>query len=679
MLLDRTSQTIAHFIGYFDAVIEEARMRTRPSEGQVLVEHDKPDADFEALAPGFASDFNLRGFIPDVPYKPFPFDLYGGSHFHGSHMSLAFKWQPLEMADLDLPSLRLPLPRIEAPEQELVIFTGPGSAHTHMIQVNVLFDNDYVNMTGEPHQLVSTAFVHERLLDYTEEASAYTDRTTFLRTDSYETFGKMASWLETLEDDLAKDDRAPINADAHSEFVATGQDVIGIHINGELHDEAPALEDFLPDRGLAEPPEDPAEQEEQAHRSETAPPADSLVIDAGANVVTNIAAVTTVGVVTPVMAVMGGYHQIDVIAQATIYSDVDDDGRSHQGGSDCDDGSTGHIASTTQAFNIASFKETVFDTGSDHADNGEPPVFPSDWIVSRIDGDVCFMQWIEQYNFVTDNDQLVVTSTGSDVSILTGGNAAINVSTFFGMSMYYDLVIVGGEMYDMNVINQLAVLYDNDWLVREGNTPSQTTFDSSGNLLWNQASITNVGASDRFETMPDYMQNVVKAIDERDPDMPDGLGTDSVFEGQHTLSVLYITGSFYKLTYISQVSVLGDADHVSQVAADYLANNDDANVTIRTGNNAVVNIAEIVDYDAFGATTYLGGGLYTDAILIQGGLIEEDDTQPQPVETRLANEVIAFLDDADDNPDTADGTVNAGHDYSWNTVMPSDAMQTVLA
>lgn len=72
MLLDRTSQTIAHFIGYFDAVIEEARMRTRPSEGRVLVENDKPDADFEALAPGFASDFNLRGFIPDVPYKPFP-------------------------------------------------------------------------------------------------------------------------------------------------------------------------------------------------------------------------------------------------------------------------------------------------------------------------------------------------------------------------------------------------------------------------------------------------------------------------------------------------------------------------------------------------------------------------------------------------------------------------------
>jgi len=674
MLLDRTSQTIAHFIGYFDMAIEEARLRIRQTEGAVAIEKDRPVPDFEALAPGFASDFDLKGYIPDVPYRGVAYGFYGGSHFHGSHMSLSFKWQPLELADLDLPSLRLPLPVIEMPTPELFIFAGPGSAHTHMTQVNLLFDNDYVNMTGEPHPLVSTAFVHERMLEYVDEASVYTDRTTFLRTDSYETFGRMANYLHMLEDDLAREGRPPIHEGADSEFVATGGDVAGIHVNGELREAVPLLEDFLPDRGLAAPPEDPDEDEEETERTENAPSADNLVIDAGANVVANVAALTSVGIVAPVMSVMGNYHQVDVIAQATIYSDVDDDNR------DVDGVAEGHGGATTQAFNIASFQEMLFDAGGDEAGDGGAPVFPTDWIVSRIDGDVCFMQWIEQYNFVTDNDQLVVTSTGSDVTILTGGNTAINVSAFFGMSMYYDLVIIGGDVYDMNVINQLAVLYDNDWLVREGETPSGTTFDSSGNLLWNQASITNVGAGDRFEAMPDYMQTVVQAIDDRDVDMPKGLASDSLFEGQETLSVLYITGNFYKLTYVSQVNVLGDADHVSQVAADYLAENDDASVTIRTGSNAVVNIAEIVDYDAFGSTTYLGGGLYTDAILIQGGLIEEDDTQPQPVETRLANEVIAFLDDAgEDNPDAADGGITSGHDYSWNTAMPSDAMQTVVA
>ncbi|MGO8189993.1 hypothetical protein AB9F38_35175, partial [Rhizobium leguminosarum] len=78
-----------------------------------------------------------------------------------------------------------------------------------------------------------------------------------------------------------------------------------------------------------------------------------------------------------------------------------------------------------------------------------------------------------------------------------------------------------------------------------------------------------------------------------------------------------------------------------------LENNPDATVTIDSGSNAVVNIAEIVDYDSFGQTTYLAGQLYSDAILIQGGLVEHDTTQQQPADDRLANEVIAFLDNDD--------------------------------
>ena len=61
----------------------------------------------------------------------------------------------------------------------------------------------------------------------------------------------MASFLDTLEDDLAKDDRPPIHEGADSEFVATGADAAGIHVNGELREAIPSLEDFLPDRGLA--------------------------------------------------------------------------------------------------------------------------------------------------------------------------------------------------------------------------------------------------------------------------------------------------------------------------------------------------------------------------------------------------------------------------------------------
>jgi hypothetical protein len=176
------------------------------------------------------------------------------------------------------------------------------------------------------------------------------------------------------------------------------------------------------------------------------------------------------------------------------------------------------------------------------------------------------------------------------------------------------------------------------------------------------------------------MTSAQNAIEARDAAMPAGLGTDPNFEGQQVLDVLYITGNLFDVTFIKQVNILGDADHVTQAASDYLASTGaGATIDISTGANAVVNIAQIVDYDTFGATTYLGGNLYSDAVLIQGGLIEHDDTVPQPVNDRLANEVIAFLDNDGDPDSSDDGIINGGNDYSWTLASPADAMQTVLA
>ncbi len=103
-------------------------------------------------------------------------------------------------------------------------------------------------------------------------------------------------------------------------------------------------------------------------------------------------------------------------------------------------------------------------------------------------------------------------------------------------------------------------------------------------------------------------------------------------------------------------------------------------ITIDTGSNTVANIAEIVDYDSFGNTTYVAGQLYSDAILIQGGIIEHDTTQPETAGEKLANEVIAFLDDdAPQGADSGDGIINGGHDLSWSSAHPSDVMQAVVA
>ncbi len=46
--------------------------------------------------------------------------------------------------------------------------------------------------------------------------------------------------------------------------------------------------------------------------------------------------------------------------------------------------------------------------------------------------------------------------------------------------------------------------------------------------------------------------------------MPEGLSTDSNFQGYVGVNVLYITGNLYDMTIIKQVAVLGDSDDVTR-------------------------------------------------------------------------------------------------------------------
>lgn len=680
MHTEKTSEIIAHFIGHFDAIIDEVRMRIGYTQGEVATEAAEPLADLQALDPDFASQLLLKDFGPGVAYKGGPFELEGQI---GTEPPTGPSFQEILDDPSDIASAGTRFPHFgwgaSVPiEEELEVYTGPGSTISHMSQFNLLQDDDYLNMTGEEHAKLDTSFVVERLAEYATKAAVFTPFAALDRTDVYGDLVKIADDIHAFKEGLVSDETTALGTDADVDFVLAGNRIDGTYVDGELIDEAPVLEDLLPDRGIAKPPEDIDEESTETSIEQTAGPQNILDVGAGANVVANIAAVTNTGVIAPTMSVMGDYHQVDMITQAYIYSDNDTNGLapSAQWG-DCDSAQQ----SSTVAMNIALFeRHTYGDPGSEPETPAEgEPTFPSDWRVSVIEGDVCFVQWIEQYNFITDNDQMIVTTTGSETSVLLGGNVALNITAYLGISMQYDLVIVGGDMLDMNIISQLAVLYDNDWIIGADGCPDGIVTQTGNNLLWNQASIQNVGDDDRFETMPDYMNQTVQGIQDGNPDMPQDLATDVNFSGYEWLNVLYITGNLYDVTYIKQVSVLGDADHVTQVAAELLANNEDAQVTIDTGSNAVVNIAEIIDYDSFGDTTYIAGHVYSDAILIQGGIIEDDPTQPQPVNNQLANEVIAFLDDDPSTNDTDDAVINAGNDLSWSNACPSDVMQSVIA
>lgn len=672
MHIDKISDMIAHFIGMFDTVIEEARLRSNYSEGPAHSDPDRLPDDEAARLLDKNYDVPLEDYDPGVKYRSGYYDF----DYMRPHFARAVEYDMQQLANaipVDISGAHFRFPgRLSFDERELVVHTGPGSVAGHLTQVNILQDDDYLNMTDGPNVARDTTFVTERTVEFYNDAAVFTPFSTFQRTDSYDALQALARSAHDYIDHARDNDVTSLGTGADQDFVLAGNDINGLYINGAVAYDKPALDDFMPDRGIAKPAEAPEKSEVSLH--EDSPSGNSLDIAAGANVVANIATLVNTGVMTSVTAVMGDYHQIDAITQAYIYSDRDDISSIFTHSED---------QAATAAYNIASFQRSVY-PGAEHSaadshESGETPIFPTAWRVSVLEGDVSFVHWIEQYQFISDNDTMMVTTSGASVSVLTGGNAALNIANFLGIGMQYDLIIVGGNVLDMNIISQIAVLYDNDWARANPDAPGGATIQSGNNLLWNDATIHNVGSNDRFEAMPDYMHQTVNGINERDPNMPDALAHDANFAGYQGLNVLYITGNLFDVSIIKQVSVLGDSDDVTQAAAKVLENNQNANIHIDTGSNAVINLAQIIDYDSFGSTTYVAGGVYSDAILIQGGIIENDTLQPTQ-HGQLANEVIAFLhDDPATTHNESDGVINGGHDLSWSNAHSADVMQAVTA
>ncbi|MGO7449536.1 hypothetical protein ACC668_33415 [Rhizobium ruizarguesonis] len=674
MHIEKISEIIAHFIGLFEMTTDEMRLRTNYAEGAGPGADGPALPDQDAYTAAFSSDLQLRDYDPGVIYKSGSYDIeYGPARHLGRVFEDSLeKLAAIAAKDIPLPHFGDPTDIVLTDEPELTVFAGPGSAISHAIQVNVLYDDDYLDMTSSVHAPRDTSFVIEQLADFSTKAEIFTPFASLHRTDTYDGALKIAEDLESYIQNAQNTEDSgttSLGTDATHNFVRVDPEVNDtVYVNGKAETDIPVLDDFLPDRGLAKLQEEPYDNNTSVEQTD--PTGNSLDVTAGANLLVNVASVINTGVIASVTAVMGNYHQVDAISQTFVYSDHDEFASALH--------ASGHSAEEagTVAKNIALFEHSTFEASS-HADtDAAEPTFPSSWRVSVIDGDVSFVQWIEQYHFVSDNDTMTVTTSGSETTVLTGGNTSIDFSSFFGMGMQYDLVIIGGNVLDINSITQISLLYDNDCVLAEDGADIQT----GNNLIWNFASIHNVGTDSPFAAMPDYIVETQKAIEDRDPNMPEGLSFDVNFQGYAGLNVLYITGNLYDMTIIKQVSILGDSDDVTQAASAILDINPDATVTIDTGSNAVINIAEIVDYDSFGQTTYLAGQLYSDAILIQGGLVEHDTTEPQPADDRLANEVIAFLDNDDPGgSDSADGVINAGHDFSWSSAHPADVMQAMVA
>src|SRR5690606_28810445 len=171
--------------------------------------------------------------------------------------------------------------------------------------------------------------------------------------------------------------------------------------------------------------------------------------------------------------------------------------------------------------------------------------------------------WIQQYTLQSDNDCLVMTATGTTTTVSTGANASFNGVSLSDLGAMYDLILIGGNLYDVNYITQTNILYDNDTISSHeatgGNTGSVAT---GGNLLWNQASIHNVGPANWTQGLPDHYLTAFEGFGNGDYSMPAGFAHDGMYAGDQVLNVLYISGNIYDVNYVSQTNILTDGDQV---------------------------------------------------------------------------------------------------------------------
>ncbi|KKB80592.1 hypothetical protein VW29_16370 [Devosia limi DSM 17137] len=647
MFSNRAEEIIAHFIGHFDVRVEEMRQRLDYAEFAFRHRADEPAGDLVNIRLHNFQFVAVAHHEPGVDHAPRFWHPQG-------HAPLEMRWPE----PIDVPVWRVPhdfwfdggvrVSHGPVSHDAGHFYPGPGQVILVAQQQILLHDNDVVvlgdgiapeldpTLAARLDQLVISALsVGAELtqLDMPHNVAAIPDF-----------FDDAAGAIQTLANDGAH-------------VVASGASIQGIYVNGVAVDEAPGLDDLLP-AVFDEKVIDDVPVVSHATKEITAAPEGSLTVQAGANLLSNSAILTNTGLMGGVVAVAGNVHSIDAVIQVNAISDND------SGLTDLVDPTRTQSA----AYNVANFLASTPDADVRGIDP-DSDVMPASWQLSVIDGNAIFMQWITQVTFAYDHDIHVLSQTGANTVLTTGANFAQNIVSFEDLGSYYDLILVGGNLYDANVILQTNVLLDDDTGMGGG-----AGGGSHGNLLYNSATIANIGAQNWIEGLPAHYLEAMANFGHGNYQMPAGFGDDAGFAGIEGLSVLIITGDVYDLHYIKQVNVLGDADHVATAEAALL-DPSTSDWDISTGSNALLNIAAIVDVDTMGDVAYVGGDVYSDAILIQAEILGDYTDLSSNNPEALANEAVAFLGD-NDTHDTCDDDQTVTPHADSPTL---DVMQSVLA
>jgi hypothetical protein len=667
--MDKITEAISHFVGLFEITLEQARLRKAYDEFKAAqaVEEETPELASQTV--NVDAGYNLKDFVPSIEYSPVPPKLV-----------LSTPWSDFQFVPPDIPAIPQPdaaypgfllppeaYPMGSAPSRLILPHIEPPGSVAVLINQEVrLSDNDYTGAGG--HGLKFSPAAADHAAEMATLLGAAADLSPI---DDLEMPGSSEEIVAVIKTAGERLNGYPEETDGEADVFVVKADVIeGTYVNGQSVDEAPKLDDHLPEKHRRAEEEDEDEEEEAEQPSYT-PGSGSIDIDvsveleAGGNLLVNSVAMANNWLQSPVCAVMGDHVELNAIIQINVSCDSDLVSSSINGwGLNATD--------PTQGFNIAMFKriDPSAEAAASQAKQGD---FPKHWVVTEVEGDLLIMNWIQQYTFMMDNDVSVLSSSGVKTLVTAGANTAANDISLDELGFNYDLIVVGGNIYDANIIHQLNVLLDNDLIgaVDGFQTTGEGAASTSDNLLWNQANIVNYGAGDRFEAMSEAYRKACESLQNGKADLSDILN-DGPFAGIGAIRVLYISGDILNLQYIKQTTILGDSDQVA-LAMNALAH-PEADWTISTGTNSLVNYAYIADVDSTGKT-YVGGGIYSDEILIQAELISTGPDLGGQNPDVLVNEAVAFLDDDMLAPE-------ASQNVAYPSLVPetySDPMQSVLA
>lgn len=684
-IIDGTDEAIRHFIGIFHLAEERGRMRL-DYDRLKPVQTDPDTGTIQLVNQGDPQPYISRDHQPDIPYIPpdpaaeplepelssYPAEPFGLAQWFGR-------------GGVDTPGLApgaaVPMPGFPviphgggflSPPMPEWVLPPPNSVVVIAIQQTALADDDYLGIADMQGGIVAPEHILARLDALSMQAKALGIALPVALPGDEPAFRLIA---ETFRQAELPADPGTTGAELHAR---QGTDVEGLYQDGQAIAARPDPAGLMPEYQRAKAEEAAREAklaDEAAARgvnedgpssagpsitaSEPAPAPGSHELVHGANSLVNQASVLSAAITAPVVAVAAGVYSYNIISQTNVWSDLD----SLLGVTGAGAASAGGGA--TQAFNLASFATFSYPM-ADSAGAGDAPQF---WVTATLEGSLISFNWIEQFNLMSDNDITSITLQADHSLMLMGTNGEVNQISLKELGSSYDLIIVGGQIINLNAVLQTNVLLDDDRVMVSGEAGTEVS--SGDNLLINDASITQSGLNNIVATTADIDAMLAGAASGQ-VTLPQSVLEDPAFRDLPVVRVLHIEGDLVSVNILRQTNVLADSDQIEVYRDELLAAGDAVEVV--AGSNVLVNAASIAEFGV-DATIYSGGEVYSDALLLQAELISTDDPlQPGPG-SGLASEAVLFLAEGmlgDDAEDAVFQPIGADQGIS------ADAMETVL-